>query len=342
MKLSRENSLYLAKIAALALVYLAAAKFGLSLAFSVEQVSTVWPPTGIALAALLLMGYKYWPAIFAGAFVANMLTNVPAAVAAGIAIGNTLEAVVGAYLLRRVVGFDNALTRVRDALGLVVLAGMVSTSIAATIGTASLISGGLVSPGAFSATWLTWWVGDMMGAVIITPLLLVYLHKGLRSSIQGRLVEAGMVFASILVVATLIFAQPPDSIFPMPYVLFPFMIWAVLRFAQIGAVTATITAATTAVWGTINGLGPFAGSGSTESDLILLQTYLLVVSTTSLLMAVAVYHRQRVEKILKLQAEELKESNRRATNILEKILDDSDEQLSKAESENNHRIITGS
>src|SRR5215472_2122363 len=112
---------WLARVLVLAGVYFGGAKLGLSLAFVAEQVSVIWPPTGIALAAVLLFGYDVWPGIALGASLANSLAHEPLAVAGGIAVGNTLEALAGAWLLRRV-GFDNTLGRLKDALALVVLA----------------------------------------------------------------------------------------------------------------------------------------------------------------------------------------------------------------------------
>src|SRR5262245_32671435 len=116
-------------VAILATVYFGAAKLGLTMAFVAEQVSAVWPPTGIALAAVLFFGYRVWPGITLGAFLANATANEPLATAAGIALGNTLEALAGAWMLRRLVKFDPALERVKDVLGLVVLAAALSTMV---------------------------------------------------------------------------------------------------------------------------------------------------------------------------------------------------------------------
>jgi integral membrane sensor domain MASE1 len=145
--LARGRAFYLVQATLLAAVYFGVAKVGLSMAFVAEQVTPVWPPTGIALAALLLFGYRAWAGIALGAFVANATTNAPLATAAGIALGNTLEALVGAWLLRRLVRFDPALGRVKSVLSLTVLAAGVSTMVSATSGAASPCLGG-VKPGA--------------------------------------------------------------------------------------------------------------------------------------------------------------------------------------------------
>src|SRR5262245_21268189 len=131
--LGRGRAFYTLQVAFLTAVYFGAAKLGLTMAFVAEQVTAVWPPTGIALAALLLFGYRLWPGIALGAFLANATANEPLGTAAGIALGNTLEALLGAWLLRRLAQFDPALGRVKDVLSLVVLAAGVSTRVSATI-----------------------------------------------------------------------------------------------------------------------------------------------------------------------------------------------------------------
>ena len=159
----------LAKIALLAAIYILFARLGLMIQPVSAFATLVWAPSGIALAALLLFGYRYWPGIAIGAFVANVWTGAPVLVALGIAAGNTLEALVGNYALRRIPGFRSTLDRLSDVLGLIVLAGAVSTTVSATIGTASLRLGGLVTPDRFAVTWRAWWLGDAIGVLIVAP-----------------------------------------------------------------------------------------------------------------------------------------------------------------------------
>src|SRR5262245_27612687 len=135
---------FLAQAAGLAAIYFLASRLGLSMAFPVEQVSAVWPPTGVALAALLLRGPRLWPGVAAGAFVANVLAHEAATTAACIAAGNTLEALAAVWLLRRA-RFDSSLGRLQDVVALAVLAAGLSTTVSATIGTASLCAAGLHS-----------------------------------------------------------------------------------------------------------------------------------------------------------------------------------------------------
>src|SRR5262249_21735562 len=158
----------------LAAVYFGAARLGLTMAFVAEQVTAVWPPTGIALAALLFLGYRAWPGIALGAFLANATTNAPLATAAGIALGHTLEALGGAWLLRRLVKFDPALGRVKDVLSLAILAAGVSTMVSAPIGATSLCLGGVKPWTAYPTLWSVWWLGDALGNLVVAPLLLTW------------------------------------------------------------------------------------------------------------------------------------------------------------------------
>ena len=165
---------YLAKVGILAALYVAGGKLALLLAAPQGNVTLMWPPTGIALAALLLYGSRLWPGVAAGAFLVAASTGVPLATAAGIMAGNTLEALAGAYLLRSAVGFRASLDRLRDVLGLMTLAALLSTMVSATIGVASLCLGGVVSCANYGALWWMWWLGDAMGDLIVAPFLLTW------------------------------------------------------------------------------------------------------------------------------------------------------------------------
>ena len=175
----------------LALTYFAAARAGLALAFVAEQVSPVWPPTGIALAAVLLFGYHVWPGIWLGAFLVNLGVQEPTGTAAAIAAGNTLEAIAGAWLLHRVAGFHPALERLRDVLGLLGLA-LVAAMISATMGVASLWLAAS-SPGRLRPALVDWWLGDAAGALVVTPALLTW---GRASAAGRRVVEAAALFGA--------------------------------------------------------------------------------------------------------------------------------------------------
>src|SRR5437868_4808775 len=164
---------YLAALLALTIIYAGAARAGLMLDAIAGFATLVWAPTGIALAALLLFGYRLWPAVFLGAFAVNLWTGAPLVAALGIALGNTLEAVAGTFALRRIPGFRPALDRLEDVASLIVVAAGVCTMISASIGVISLALAGTITPSQIAVTWRAWWLGDLVGALVVAPLLLV-------------------------------------------------------------------------------------------------------------------------------------------------------------------------
>src|SRR4051812_21175360 len=158
-------------------VYVLAARIGLSFDAAAGFASLVWPPTGISLAALLLLGTRFWPSIFIGAVIANVLTGAPMIVALSIGVGNTGEAVVGALLLRRASDFGMTLETVRSVVSLVLFGALLSTLISATTGTASLYLGHIITSEKFGKVWGTWWIGDMVADLVWAPLVLVWARK---------------------------------------------------------------------------------------------------------------------------------------------------------------------
>src|ERR1043166_6087668 len=147
-------------------VYYVAARVGLQFAYVDKSVTTVWPPTGIALAAFVLFGYRMWPAIFASAFLANITTSGALVASLGIAAGNTLEGLLGAYLVNRFARGGRVFDRVRDIFRFVALAALLSTMVSATIGVAVLVVSGTRELGDAPLIWLTWWLGDAVGAIV--------------------------------------------------------------------------------------------------------------------------------------------------------------------------------
>ena len=284
-------------VLAVAVVYFAAARLGLSMASLAEQVSPVWPPTGIALASLLLFGRRYWPGVTLGALAANALTNAPLATACGIAVGNTLEAVVGAALLERV-GFRPSLERVRDVAALIVCAALGSTMLSATIGVASLCLGGVQPWSAFGPLWSVWWIGDLMGALVVAPALLVWAQVEPAGWQVRQRAEAVALLAGTLAITLIAFAgRQSGSItrYPLQYAIFPFIVWGALRFRQTGATMLTFLLSGLAIGSTLSGTGPFALSATNEG-LILLQLFLAVVAVTGLFLGAAMSERNAAER----------------------------------------------
>jgi PAS domain S-box-containing protein len=256
---TRSNTPYLLQIAAVAVIYILAGKLGLLLAYGEQPVSTVWPPSGIALAALLLYGERLWPGLLLGAFIVNMTSHVSIPVAAAIAVGNTLEAIIGVRLLNRI-GFDASLVRVKDVVSLFGVAAVLSTLASATIGTTALCLGGL-SADKFGATWLHWWIGDAGSDWIFAPLLLTWAS---RSYSPGtRALETAAVFALSLVASYTNFATPLTEDAKLIYLIFPFLVWSGLRLGQRKTALACTLVTGMAIWGAVQGSHAF-GSRSTE------------------------------------------------------------------------------
>ncbi len=296
---------YPAKIGAVAAVYFGAAKLGLLAAVAQKVVSSAWPPTGVALATLLLFGVRFWPGIALGAFLLNWTSGVPAAGAAGIAAGNTLEAVTAVLLLRRVADFRPSLAGLRDVFALVTLAALVSPLVSATIGVLSLWASGMIERAAAWHLWFVWWSGDAMGDLLIAPLLLAWAHARRTRWPPARAAEAGVLLVS-LVGLTAALLRPPTG---DEYAIFPLIIWAALRFGVLGSATASGIVAALTIWSTVHGQGSFVGSTPTH-DLLLLQMYLALLSVTGLVLAAMTTERRQAEQAAR-------ESEQRYRTLLE-------------------------
>jgi len=240
--------------------YVGSAKVGIELSVAHGVITPVWAPTGIALAALFLYGPRLWPAVALGAIVANATSGASGVDAILIAVGNTLEALVGSILLRRV-GFRPALDRMRDIFMLVSLGAVASTAISATNGVTTLWLSGEIERSHYGSEWLLWWVGDGMGDLIVASLIFVLSTKPyLRLDRRARL--EGLVLLGLLVgVSSVVFLAGQ---WRYPHLLFPVLIWAVLRFHQLGAVTSSFVVATIAVVGVVHGTIPLGDRSGTE------------------------------------------------------------------------------
>jgi signal transduction histidine kinase len=290
----RYQATYLLRFVFLVAVYVAAARFGLGLQAVSGFAALVWPPSGIALAALLIFGNELSLAVLVGAFMVNVLTGAPFLVALSIGTGNALEALVGAYILRSIPGFRRSLDRVPDVLALVLLAAVASTMLSATIGVTSLKFARIISPGHVGETWRTWWLGDLDGDLIIAPLLLVWSTRLDTRPKARRVWEAIALGTCVIAASAFIFSQSRTSTSPFdsPYVLLTVLIWAALRFSQRGVVTAALFISSLAVWGSVSGHGPFARPALYDS-LLALQLFMAVTAATFLLLGAAIAERQR-------------------------------------------------
>ena len=284
-----------ARIILLALVYFAAAKLGLSLAALHSNVTPIWPPTGIAIASLLIFGRRVWPGIFVGALVVNVLTDIPVGSAVGIAVGNTLEALVAVWLLQSVARWRNSLDSVADVMHFVGCAVILAPMVSATIGNVSLRLGGVVEWGTFWPFWLTWWIGDGFGALVVAPFILSWRSPSELKAEHG--VEIAVLLILHLLVVMIVFGgwfPGPVKTYPLAYLSLPFLLWAALKFDLRIVTSAIVLMAGVAVWGAKHGYSPWV-LASPNVALILLITFVGTSSLMTLVVSAVTFEWRKAE-----------------------------------------------
>lgn len=284
----------------LAAVYFLSAKLGLTLAFVNASATAIWPPSGIALAAFLMFGRRVWPGIFLGAFAANMTATHSAAASMGIAAGNTLEGLAGAFLVNRFAGGRDAFQRPQDVFKFGVLAGLLSTIISATIGLAILSWGGFAHPVQYGAIWSTWWLGNAGGAMIVAPVLLLWGSRPPPPWHGGRAPEMIFFLAALLFIGLVVFGGMIPVIsrnHSLDFLCLPLLIWAAFRFGPRETAAACLILAGMAVWGTLHGFGPFVMKEPNES-LLLLQAFMAVAAMVALSVAAIVAQNKLAKSVL--------------------------------------------
>ncbi len=282
--------------------YVGAAKIGLSLDVSHGVITPVWAPSGIALAALLILGVRFWPAVAVGAFVANATGEASLGVAAAITVGNTLAAVVGALLVRRI-GFTPALDRVRSVLALVVGGALLATTISATNGV-SVLTIADATEDSYGTAWVLWWFGDAIGVLIVAPVILVlYASRHMRPA-PSQAAEGLCLLAAVAAVSWIVFLE---GAWRYPYLIFPLLLWAALRFRQVGAASASFLVGAFGTWGAVDGTIPLGGDTVTEG-VQLAQALFAVVVVSLLVLAATLAEREAGRDALAQTAARLSEA----------------------------------
>ena len=302
---------YLAGLTILVFAYLAWAQFSLWLTpVAQPYVPPIWPPTGIGLAVVIIFGYRYWPGILLGECALTASMGISVQVALGIGVGNTLEAMLGAYLLQRVRGFDRTLTRLSDVWAFVTLAALVAPTIGATIGSVSLGWGQVADLPPMTEIWWTWWLSDAMGALLVAPVLLTWISIRLQGWTWHQIMEVSALVTLLILLGVLVlggWVVPPIS-YPLEYLFFPFVVWSALRLGQRGSTLTILVATAIAIWDWSHGLGLVAVKANPES-LLELQGFLGVLSVTGMALAAAMNERRAAEAALQARAAELQELN---------------------------------
>jgi signal transduction histidine kinase/integral membrane sensor domain MASE1/ActR/RegA family two-component response regulator len=288
----------LTAILVLAGCYFCAGKLGLSWAYVHASASAIWPASGLALAALLLWGAKLWPGIFLGAFLVNITTEGSLATTISIAAGNTLEALVGTWGINRFANGARVFERARNTFKFVWIAAILSTVISATFGVTSLTLAGFAQWNQYTAIWLTWWLGDAVGNLIVAPFLLILMTEPYPQVKPSRLIEAAGLLLSLILLGYLIFLR--NAGFNAEYIMVLPLLWAAFRFGQRGAVTSALIVAVIAVIGTLSGVGPFVHPDPNES-LLHLQAFMGTIAIAALVLASVVSEGRRAEQRLQVQ-----------------------------------------
>jgi len=293
------------EVLVVAIAYYLVAVLGLHLALVRGQVTPLWPPTGVALAGLLLRGIRCWPGITVGALLANVAMGPSVLGVVAIAAGNTLAPVCACLLLDRL-GFRVELRRLKDVLALVFVAALAGMLISATIGAGTLVLAGVLPADAFWATWSVWWTGDAMGVLVVAPVLLVGVswRWAVRMS-AWRWVEAAALVLGITAL-TLVVTRYSVSLL---FLNFPLLVWAALRFRQAGAASCNLIVSALVVLAAVGRQGPFA-SLDLLSTMITLQAFNGSATLTALVLAAIATERDEAQRAVRVTVSQLAEAVR--------------------------------
>jgi integral membrane sensor domain MASE1 len=291
------------QIVIVAVVYYVVAKVGLQLAIVRGQVTPLWPPTGVALACLVLRGIGCWPGIAIGAFLANIAMGPSFVGVVAITAGNTLAPVLACLLLARV-DFRAELKRLRDVLALIFLAAFAGMLVSATVGAATLVMAGAVDADRFWSTWSVWWTGDAMGVLVVAPVLFIAATRRWRLPF-ARWLEAAALLLGITAV-TLVVTSATASLM---FLVFPMLIWAAVRFQQSGAVPCNLVVSVLVVLAAAAERGPFAGLDLLQT-MITLQLFNGSATLTALLLAAITTERNESQRAVQRAASQLSDAVR--------------------------------
>lgn len=292
---------YAGGLIALGVIYFALAKGGLALASIHPSATPIWPPTGVALAAVLLWGYRTWPAIFTAAAIANVTAAGSVATAIAIAAGNSLEAVVGAYLINRWSSGCNTFSRPNSVAKFALICFMIATPISATIGLTSLATAGYIERTNFATAWVTWWLGDVTGALVIAPVIVLWASSPYRAFNRNEFLETVGVLATAAAVGLIAFSpliEQTPSRNPLGFLAILPMLWAALRSGPRDTATVALVLAGITIWGTLTGGGPFTTADLNVSFLLVLM-FLISITVPSLLLSADVEVRKKAEEGLR-------------------------------------------
>ena len=264
----------------------------------------IWPPTGFAIAAVILYGYRITPAIFVAAFVVNQITAGSIFTSTSIALGNTLEAIIAAYLTNCWGGGTQVFSTPTGVAKFAVFSAA-STLISATMGAGSLTWAGYAAAHDFAFVWLTWWLGDLAGALVVAPVILLWIQSAPVDRKNGMI--AGLTFFAAVAVGIVAFSPLIPQMWvrnPLGFLAILPLLWAGLYLGPRDTATVALILCLFAIWGTEENVGPFAGSTLNDLFLLLLM-FMISTSVPSLALSAEVAERQRARDQERLLLSEL-------------------------------------
>ncbi|HYF49203.1 MAG TPA: MASE1 domain-containing protein, partial [Planctomycetota bacterium] len=292
-------------IAGVAITYFISARLGLSLATMPEQVTAIWPPAGVGVAALILFGIRAWPGVFLGAFFANAFTNEPLGTALLIGAGNTLECVFAKWTVQRFSQFQPRLNRLADVVLLLGPAALMGGAIGASIGVFSLWMGGLVASPQLGAAWHLWWLGDATGIAIFAPVILTWSQRPAVSASKPGGIEAVLFLSALAAASALIFLSPFEQIRKFNFLLFPFVVWSAYRLGQQWTAAAVVLTSVIAVAGELHQTG--ASHANLNDRLLLIQVFVGMLALTGFSLGAVVAERRRLQSALEASQQQLEQ-----------------------------------
>ena len=301
----------------LTLIYFLAGKLGLKLAFLHASASPVWPPAGVALGALLVLGYRTWPAIFVGAFLVNVTTAGNFGTSLAIAAGNTLEALCGAWLVNRFADGIDVFERSKNVFKFA-FAAVASTVVSPTIGLTSLALAGFADWARYGAIWMTWWLGDAAGDLIVAPVVILWGLKPRWRWSGKKDLEVGLLLLLMVLLGEAVFGGWfPISAknYPIAFICGPLVIWLAFRMSQRETATGILILSAIAIWGTLRNFGPFVMETENQS-LLILQAATAVLAVTALALAAGMAERRSAEEALTKEKSLVESANRTKDNFL--------------------------
>jgi len=289
----------LTRVVLLIALYFVGGLVGKETSFLSGSVALVWPPAGIALAAILLFGYRFWPGVALGAVLFSFMNGMPLGFfTLGTTVGNTMGAVVCAFLLERFIAFDNAMERTRDVTGYIGLACFLGTTVNAAFNVVSLAYSGAVKWDDLFSTTLVWWVPNALAGLVVAPFIITWATPS-ATRWNAKLIAEAVICGAGLVGGTLIsfnswFVYGIQN-YPLAYLPFPFLVWGALRFGQRGATTGTLLVSALAIYSLVRGTGPFV-TNSEKDSLMLIGSYIGILAVTNMLLAAAAAERRAAER----------------------------------------------